>query len=231
MERISIQSFLNQGHPYDLFVYGPVENVPSRANLCDAGEILPESRIFRYQETGSYAGFANFFRYKMLLERGGWWVDTDVICLKPFQFETPHVFATEEHDQREVLSSGIIRAPKGSAAMRFAWQTCDSLEPTTLRWGQTGSALVAEVVERFELQSQVQPPTCFCPVPYPKWEDVLSPDVSWNFGQETHAIHLWNEMWRRAGRGKDETYPEGCLYETLKQRNQSKPVNPDVAER
>jgi hypothetical protein len=32
----------------------------------------------------------------------------------------------------------------------------------------------------------------------------------------TFAIHLWNEMWRRAGQDKDGQYHPNCLYEALK---------------
>src|SRR4051812_6131780 len=79
MERLSIASFLHHGHDYHLFTYGPVEGIPPGTVVQDACEILTESRIFQYRDHASYAGFANFFRYKLLLERGGWWVDTDAV--------------------------------------------------------------------------------------------------------------------------------------------------------
>ena len=47
------------------------------------------SDIFRYRDNGSYAGFANFFRYELLRKRGGWWVDLDTICLRPFPASIP----------------------------------------------------------------------------------------------------------------------------------------------
>ena len=31
----------------------------------------------------------------------------------------------------------------------------------------------------------------------------------------TRAVHLWNEMWRRAGRDKDSSYHPACLFEQL----------------
>jgi mannosyltransferase OCH1-like enzyme len=36
--------------------------------------------IFHYTDCGSYAGFADHFRYKLLLEKGGWWPDLDMPC-------------------------------------------------------------------------------------------------------------------------------------------------------
>src|SRR4051794_38380380 len=107
MEQLSIASFLHNGHEYHLYVYDAVKNVPAGTVIDDANEILPASRIFQYKHQASYAGFANFFRYKLLLDRGGWWVDTDVICLKHFDFADEYVFATEADAKREVISSGI----------------------------------------------------------------------------------------------------------------------------
>ena len=91
MERLSIASFLQNGHSYILYAYGPVEGLPEDAELKDANEILPSCVIFTYAEYATCSGFSNFFRYKLLLERGGWWVDTDMICLRPFEFDDLHV--------------------------------------------------------------------------------------------------------------------------------------------
>ena len=97
MEQLSIASFLQNGHEYHLYVYDAVRNVPARAVIKDANEVLPASRIFQYKDQASYAGFANFFRYKLLLEHGGWWVDTDVICLKAFDFGLGHLRLQTRH--------------------------------------------------------------------------------------------------------------------------------------
>src|SRR5437870_1345057 len=86
MEQLSVASFMRNGHEYHLYVYDDVKNIPAGTVIKDASEILPASRIFQYKHFPTYAGFSNFFRYKLLLERGGWWIDTDTVCLKPFDF-------------------------------------------------------------------------------------------------------------------------------------------------
>ena len=110
MEQLSIASFLKNGHEYHLYVYKEMKNVPGGCVLRDANEILPGARVFQYQQYPSYAGFANFFRYKLLLERGGWWADTDVICLKTLDFPETQVFASEMCRGEEVVTSGIIKS-------------------------------------------------------------------------------------------------------------------------
>jgi hypothetical protein len=69
MERLCISSFLQNGHEFHLYVYQDTAGVPPGTVLRDGNEILPSERIFTYREHQSYAGFANFFRYKLMLEK------------------------------------------------------------------------------------------------------------------------------------------------------------------
>jgi mannosyltransferase OCH1-like enzyme len=218
MERLSLRSFLAHGHEVHLYTYDEVEGVPAGTTVRDGNEILPASRIFQYRDFASYAGFSNYFRYRLLLLRGGWWIDLDTVCLRPlFDLEDSHVFATERHDGTTYLTSGVIKAPAGSEAMAWAWNACDARDPATIRWGDTGPRLVAECVRRFGLETAVQPPVAFCPIGYAEWEQIVDADAP-PLEDGSYAVHLWNEMWRRAGRDKDARYDPGCLYERLRAR-------------
>ena len=136
---VSIASFLANGHEYHLYVYEEIENAPQGTVLKAADEILPESMIFQYRSHPSHAGFSNFFRYKLLLSRGGWWVDTDVVCLKPFAFGDPYVFASERVGGHEVPTTAVLKAPPGSEIMAFNWEICRSCpDPTDVVWGEHG---------------------------------------------------------------------------------------------
>lgn len=216
MEQLSIASFLHHGHEYHLYVYDELRNVPAGTVIRNANEILPASRIFQYTHQASYAGFANFFRYKLLLERGGWWVDTDVICLKRFDFADEYVFAGEIDKEDEVIASGIIKAPAGSEVMAYAWTVCQQKDPRELRWGETGPRLMTEAVRKFSLEYFKKPYRLFCPLSYKEWHRVLEPDAEALLHEDTYAIHLWNEMWRAAGQDKNASYNPNCLYEQLK---------------
>src|SRR5215475_7162060 len=152
MERLSLASFLAQGHAVHLYTYGAVAGVLPGVVVRDAAEILPASAIFRYREHDSYAGFANFFRYKLLLERGGWWVDLDSVCLGPFDFDAEFVFASEAgRSGEQVPTNGFLKAPVGSAVMRELWQRCQAKEPSRITWGETGPRLLQDVLPLFGL--------------------------------------------------------------------------------
>jgi hypothetical protein len=218
MERLSVASFLANGHEYHLYVYDDVKAIPEGAVVRDAGEILPASMIFQYKHSKSYAGFANFFRYKLLLERGGWWVDSDIICLKPFSFTEEYVFASERNEGVQVATSGVIKAPPGSEVMAYAWHTCRSKDPEQLRWGETGPRLIEDALRLFSLGEYLKPFHAFCPLGYLEWGEVLDPRANLAFDRSTYAVHLWNEMWRREGRDKNDQYHPDCLYERLKRK-------------
>jgi mannosyltransferase OCH1-like enzyme len=218
MEQLSIASFLQNDHEYHLYVYDEVKNVPAGTVIKDANQILRAARIFQYKHQASYAGFSNFFRYKLLLERGGWWIDTDVICLKRFDFTDDYVFSSELDQEREVISSGIIKAPAGSELMAYAWRVCEQKDPQQLMWGETGPRLMTEAVKRCSLEHYAKPPRFFSPLRYSDWHRVLEPDPRGLVDEESYAIHLWNEMWRAGGQDKNAAYNRGCLYEQLKSR-------------
>lgn len=215
MEILSIRSFLYYGHDYRLYVYERVMNLPQGAIACDGNEILPASSIFQYSDSKSYAGFSNFFRYKLLLEQGGWWVDTDVVCLRPFDFMAPYVFASEITKGGAVPASAVIKCPADSEPMRYAWRVCASRDPASLKWGETGPRLVAEVINRFSLEAFLHPPQVFCPVGCHDWEMLMAPGVALDLDAASYSIHLWNEMWRYYGRDKDGSYPSECIYGRL----------------
>jgi hypothetical protein len=219
MERLCIASFLANGHDFELYAYGAPEGLPPGTRLRDAAEILAPDRIFRYRDHASYAGFANYFRYKLLLERGGWWVDMDAVCLRSFDFDDEFVFSSERtEDGRQAPNVGFIKAPAGSPLLHELWRRCQEKSPDRIRWGETGPRLLAKALPQFDLQAMVRPSDVFCPLSDFEWERLLDPAVTWSFPESTRALHLWNEMWRRAGRDKDAPYHPDCLFERLKVR-------------
>jgi mannosyltransferase OCH1-like enzyme len=218
MERLSITSFLAQGHEYHLYVYEDVKHLPEGTLVRDGNEILPASMIFQYRDFKSYAGFSNFFRYKLLSERGGWWVDTDMVCLRPFDFADDYVFSSETIDGQELTTSGAIKAPAGSSVMNYAWQVCEQTNIETLKWGQTGPGLIGKAVLLFSLEKFQRPAQVFCPISYSEWDRVLQPDEVPPIDQSSYALHLWNEMWRRAAVDKNQEFHPECLYERLKRK-------------
>ncbi len=221
MENLCISSFLRKGHPFHLYAYDNVSGVPEGTTMMDAGKILPQEKIFKYSDHASYAGFANLFRYKLLLEKGGYWVDTDIVCLQPFQHESEYVFAS----QRRASGAGypvaanncLMKTPAGSAIMEACYSKASVKDPVVLKWGETGPELLTETITSFDMWSFVASPEVFCPVDYWDWKQFLEELPEENLLSGSQAVHLWNEMWRRDRIDKSGTFPRNSIYEQLKQ--------------
>jgi len=225
MERLSIESFLSNGHPYHLYVYDSVDGVPEGAVLKAAADILPREAIFKYPEHDSYAGFSNNFSYKLLLDRGGYWADCDMVCLRPLDSTSPYVFpAQRSRAALPLVNHCLMKVPAGSEMMRRAYEIAASKNINTLTWGQTGPRLITQLVEELDLQRYVASPSVFCPIDYWRWSDVIGGRslkrlrARLRISRRTCAVHFWNEMWRRHDADKDQRYHASSLYETLKRR-------------
>lgn len=218
LEILSVLSHLRQNHSYTLWSYQPISNAPNGICVADARKIMPECDVFCYKKgpgAGSFSACSNLFRYKLLSEMNVYWCDTDVVALKPFDFEDSNVFGSENdpNGQKKFVSTCVLKLDKSIATSLYSTAIQRSADRTKLEWGQIGPKLVTEFVQSFN----ILPSNTFCPI---NWFDVdhfLDPKMTicYNF-ENSYAIHLWNEMWRRKKLDKNAVYQSGCLYEKLK---------------
>jgi hypothetical protein len=219
-------------HPFHLFTYKEIKGVPDKVIINDANMIIPEDQVFKYKDYDSFAGFANLFRYKLLLEKGGFWVDADVVCLKPFQFLSDYVFASEvfsltkENGATKQVTNCVIKVPAGSRIMEYCYEQALAKNPIELNWGETGPKLLSNaVLQQFKMGSRVVAPKFFCPIPFIYWQFLIN-DMPQNDGEdlivkmtsESFAIHLYHEMWRRNNIDKNGSFSPSSIYEKLKKR-------------
>jgi hypothetical protein len=223
MERLAIQSFLDHGHEFHLYCYDGVDGVPAGTTVRNGRDILPADRIFAYSEgfaKDSPAAFSNFFRYKLLLERGGWWVDTDVVCLKPFTFEVDRLIASERLDppQGYIASTSVLKAPAGDALMAWLWDLCRTIDTRDVRFGQLGPRLLQKGIDALDLGRLVESPARFSPVPFFEWRRLID-DESLVPGPDTYAVHLWHQMWSANAIDDNSVFSSRCLYQRLRDRH------------
>jgi len=228
LEKLSLTSFLKNGHICHLYVYNEIKGVPEGVLLKDASQIIQPNKIFKYCNYDSYAGFSDRFRYKLLLEKGGWWVDSDVICLNPFIFDQEYVFACEmfrdtyRNAEISKVATCVIKTPAGSKIMDYCYNKSIQKALNEIYWGEVGPDLLTKAVSKFGMQQFVTNYKIFCPIP---WTHFLAL-VSDNFdGESTNkvlsnsfAIHFWNELWRRYKINKNSIFPPNSIFELLKKR-------------
>lgn len=231
MEQMSISSFLKNGHSFHLYVYNDVQGLPRGTILKDANDIIPKNRIFKYKHHDSYAGFSNLFRYKLLYEKGGYWVDTDVVCLKPFQFKTDHAFLCDKKRyaknlfimKRHRINGWFIKAPAGSAIMKYCYTFSEKQTPEDLLWGDIGPRLITRAVKKFKMEEFMTPYYAFCPIFATQYKQLINSSfiASWKWKKalkRSYGVHLYNEMWRRNNIDKNGRFPSTSIYEQLKRR-------------
>jgi hypothetical protein len=221
MEKLAIQSFLSNGLEFHLYCYDHVDGVPEGTVVKDGREVLPKEGIFGYSHgfaAGSCAAFSNLFRYKLLLENGGWWVDTDVVCLRPFSLADTRLWASERLDPpgELIVSTSVIKAPAGDALMAWAWDACRRLDPKNITFGQLGPRLLQAGVDALGMHGYMRPHTFFSPVPFYEWTKLIDPSQTVALGTETYAVHLWGQMWSASHLDRDAAFPAACFYERLK---------------
>lgn len=199
IECLSMMSYLYYGHSVDLYVYANITGVPLGVRLRDGGEILSKERIFSYQRgvgQGSFSAFSNMFRYKLMLTRWTYWSDTDVLCLKPLDFEDGAVFGWED-DLR--IGSAILRFPTDSAPLAQMLATA-LRKGQDVAWGDVGPKLVTDTLREFAQTDQAKPVSTFYPLHYGSWRKPFQPEFKEEVTaacSESHALHLWHEMFRR----------------------------------
>jgi hypothetical protein len=226
LERLSMASFIANGHPVDLYTYGLDNDPPQGVRLLDAATILPESMRFRDKAAvghGSLATFSNLFRFTLLYEHGGIWCDADTVCLKPLIFaDDMPMFFSSEHvmEQSEGKSrvaaktnNGAIKIPPKHPLMAKCLEKYNQIDLQKKQWGEAGPGVIRSAVEELGLTQFVLRPEVFCPIP--QWET-----TSLLFGARTitpsaFAIHFWNEILRWNFFNKDESYDLHSVYERL----------------
>lgn len=173
MEKMCLKSFVRHGHEVHVYTYGEVEGVPDRVEIRNGNKVLPESEIFTYQKggfgEGSVAGFADHFRLELLNQRGGWWVDTDIICLQAFDFDEERVVATSyEHEWGVCAINCVMKLPKGDPILEYCLSRIKAINEDNVEFGETGPHLLQEAIQELGAQNILVKPNVFCPI---GWRD------------------------------------------------------------
>ena len=226
IEKLSSSSYLKNNHKYDLYCYQDVKGVPEGVNIIDANQIIPESEIFTYKSgagKGSFSAFSNMFRYKLIHDKGGYWSDTDVICLRGFDFNRDYVFGNEIASIQngkaygKTTASSFFYCKPHSEIMKSCFDVCMSKDKDKVVWGEIGPKLLGEKVKEYNLTDNIEEHYVFNPIPWSQIEVLFNENI--NFEEITdncHCLHLWNEVWRRHGVDKNAVFNQNCIFEKLK---------------
>ncbi|MFN6924047.1 MAG: glycosyltransferase family 2 protein [Tabrizicola sp.] len=217
LEQVCLRSFVDHGHRTLLYTYGDVENAPPGVEVLDAEAVYPSSQMVRHKDSGSPALVSDVFRYKLLEKQNVIWIDADVICMRPWQFEQQYVYGWEK--KNKLVCGAVLGLPSDSRTLRRLLEFCadeypippwaDSAEKarlteaaaagtpvhvSELKWGVWGpSALTHFLFETGDIQHALAE-KAFYPVSFRDRRDLLSTErnLDAELARDCYGVHLWN---------------------------------------
>lgn len=210
-EVLCLKSFLDRGHTVTLYTYDTDIHVPRGVAVRDAGEIFNRDQFFFNQEgygRGLPNAFSNMFRYKLLAERGGWWIDADVVCLSR---TVPHVGEfLARHDSFEI-NNAIMFFQQNHPLMTRCLERSVAIGRAA-KFAETGPLLITAMAEELYVSAHTAP-VCY-PVHFSEAIDMLLPtrreDLSLRISKSLF-LHLYNSALRTNGVNQYFLPPAGSL--------------------
>lgn len=210
VEQTALASIIYHGHSITLFVYNMDLKVPKGVVKADANQFIPESEIFKVQN--SYGPFADMFRYKMIKELGLIWTDTDSICLRSDWDFGDYIFGFEEPGR---LSNSILGMPKDSDLIDMMISGASKQDKDKIVWSEIGPDLLTKATKKLSLTKYAQDPEAFYPIHFWQWKKIWAKDYKEEVldkCKDSYTIQIWNQFLNREGIDKNKL-PKGSAIE------------------
>lgn len=235
-EQLCLKSFADRGHHVTLYSYAPIDNIPAGVHAKDAEDIFPQHPMLRHARTGSPAIHADIWRLNLLKKTDEIWVDTDMYCYRPFDFETPFVYGFENSRQ---VCNAVLGLPKDSKTLdmlfdffsdkyaiapwlkpwrkRELQQLMDEGTPvhfTEQSWGFTGPESVTHFLRKSGEIEHACPEPAFYPVSFQERNFMIKPgrNIASRFTEDTRGIHFWARRMKPRLQEKENNVPRAGSF-------------------
>jgi Glycosyltransferase sugar-binding region containing DXD motif len=236
IEKLCIHSFQDHGHEFHLYVTESTEGVPPGTIVHSTDEIVPAGATSWFSNPGH---FSDYFRYHLIYQIGGWYIDMDTVCLQRFIFEdVPYVFLAENEQtggpsdkiNLSYLTSCLFKAPAGCELLKNIIDEIESRDPrkgcnlpfplSDINQGN-GPPMFRKWVPRMGLERYIYPSRFFDVLSWHDYGKFVSSGWTWIPPEDVYAIHLRSSFWRCGNPGlvPNNKYPEDSLYEQLKKKH------------
>lgn len=220
MEKLCIQSFIDHGHEFHLYTYGDIGGIPAGAIVKDGNEILPSMELFSgTKQTPS--NLSDYFRFALLYKKGGWWVDMDAVCLRPFDMPDenilPRLIGTYH-------TSNPIRFAAGNSLMKTMMELCKNRlaenrnKRKPMHHGELGFTDFSKVSLAMQMQHLANHNYHFNMSIGSGAFDAFNGNChrDLKFGNNVYSLHFGNRNLGKSGFDKNAIYPTESVYEKLK---------------
>ena len=227
------------GHPVRVWSYSPgkLDFLASHGfEIRPAEEIIPRGLFDRVLAGSEIRYFSDLFRYAVLYEQGGLWMDSDVILLKPFPFRGDHFLNLQWRGSHKghFICGNVMYAERHSRHMRHLYvSTVDRFFASNGKeFGDIGPKLLSDYVASdagAELKDWVSSPMLFNAIDWTETDNFKKPLhvlAEYLNDERVFGVHLWNARTNAEARNGDDS-----LISLLSNPKDSLPSLTSIADR
>lgn len=228
-----LRSFVRNGHDVVLHSYGRPHDTPDGVRVFDANKLMKEEEIVLHKKTNSLTLASDRYRYRILREDMGLYVDCDMYCVRPFA-ETDYTFGWHSGD---TINNAVLNAPHDSEFLKQVLKASEDLyfvppwrkgvkgAYTRLRkslgvpvhisqhkWGTIGPSLVTHCAKEQGLLERVSAIDIFYPLHWDQLDLLYERGLKVDdlISSRTLGVHLYNSALKNR-----EVLADTPLYEIV----------------
>lgn len=255
LEQLCLKSFADAGHRITLYSYGEIDNIPLGVAKGKAEDIYPATPMLRHARTGSPAIHADMWRLHLLAKTDQIWVDADMYCYRPFDFERPHVYGWEKPG---LVCNAVLGLPVTSAALlglleffkdeyaiapwlkpaqqeelRREKEVGNPVHMTAQNWGFTGPASITHFLRATGEIDHAEPVETFYPISFPDRNKMITSRhkdwVNEHLTPQTRGVHLWARRMKPRLEERENNAPRrGSFMDGLLTKHEINPVDAPI---
>jgi len=198
-------SMRRAGHPVQVWSYSPERLDFLSAygvDLKQAADVVPRALFDRIMAGSEIRYFSDIFRYAVLYEHGGLWMDGDVVLLRPFAFRGEHFFNLQWRSgprEEHFVCGNVIGAPRYSRHLRNLYELSLArfFEASARTFGDVGPKLLSDYIaseDGAELRNQVFSPQFFNAIDWTESDCFRRPVAEladYLNDERVFGVHLW----------------------------------------
>lgn len=219
LEILCIQSFLDNGHAFTLYTVEAIKGVPKGAQLRPASDVYhPPPFDIADNDRHRVAVYSDIFRLKLIRQQPVIWADLDALCVRPFDFPSPYVFAKSK---RDTYPTGVLGLPADAPVLSALHDFVVSDNPTqpwrgarlhrqnaarvaagetwgieALKWGVSGPLSFGHFLEQTgEARHAMAPQVLYPLAPEELWmlhaPSIATAQIE---GPETRSVHIYGHQ-------------------------------------
>jgi glycosyltransferase involved in cell wall biosynthesis len=201
----AVTSMRRTGHRVRVWSYSPEKLrllLPQGVELCDAADVVPRGLFEQVMAGSEVRYFSDIFRYAVLYEHGGLWMDSDIILLRPFPYRGDYFFNLQWRGAHvgHFVCGNVIYAKPFSHHLRNLYEK--ALEwffgPQGWAFGDIGPKLLSDYIGSSDgaaLRDRTFSPMFFNSIDWmelDRFDRPISDLADYLNDDRVFGVHLWN---------------------------------------